>query len=154
MLGSNTGDRQKYLKGAVDRLGELEGMEIIAISSVYLTRPQEMEGENPDFLNQAVKADYQFTPHELIRALEKIEEDLGRTDKGQNKPRTIDLDILLFGDLNVKSDKLEIPHPRLLDRPLRDGPPAGHRPGVGAPGHRQTDWHLREQEGSSRRSAV
>lgn len=118
LMGSNMGDRESYLAAALERLRELEGLEVIASSGVYVSEAQDMEGENPSFLNQVVKADYDFTPGELLHTLEGLEIELGRTGKGQREPRTIDLDILLFGDAVIKTERLTVPHRELLNRPF------------------------------------
>ena len=115
-LGSNLGDRERFLDEAVMRIKAVDGLEITAVSAIYSTRPHDMPEDSPPFLNQVVKAEYQYPPGELLHMLEKIERDLGRTEKGQKQPRTIDLDILLFGDQQVETDNLTIPHPRLLHR--------------------------------------
>ena len=118
LMGSNMGDRESYLTAALDRLSGLEGLEVIASSAGYVSEAQDMEGENPSFLNQVVKADYDFTAGELLHTLEKLEIELGRTGKGQREPRTIDLDILLFGDEVINTDRLTVPHRELLNRPF------------------------------------
>lgn len=118
LLGSNIGDREHNLSSAVARLESIEGLEIIARSGIYLSEAVGMVGENPSFLNQVVKAEYQYTPMELLRGLEKVESGLGRTDKGKKLSRTLDCDILLFGDLVAATDRLTLPHPRLLERPF------------------------------------
>jgi 2-amino-4-hydroxy-6-hydroxymethyldihydropteridine diphosphokinase len=118
LLGSNVGDRENYLRTAQDRLRALEGLEIVATSAIFVTQPQEMEGENPSFLNQVIKAEYQYSPMELLCELESIERDLGRTDKGRLRPRTIDLDILLFGDRVMEQPRLTVPHAKMLRRPF------------------------------------
>jgi 2-amino-4-hydroxy-6-hydroxymethyldihydropteridine diphosphokinase len=118
LLGSNMGDRDKNLTSALGQLAALEGLECTAVSAVYITEAREMVGENPSFLNQVVKADYAFSANELLHALEKIETNLGRTDKGAKKPRTIDCDILLFGDKVIDTPTLKVPHPRLTQRPF------------------------------------
>jgi 2-amino-4-hydroxy-6-hydroxymethyldihydropteridine diphosphokinase len=118
LMGSNMGNRQKYLERALARLEEIDGLEVTAVSPVYVSPAQGMEGENPSFLNQAVRADYRYLPHELLNALELIEKTLGRTGKRAKRPRTIDLDILLFGQQIVETDQLSIPHRELLNRPF------------------------------------
>lgn len=118
LSGSNVGDRERNLSRALELMEEIDGLEIIAVSGLYVSDAQEMVGENPSFLNQAIMADYQYRPQELLDALEAIEKKLGRTDKGLKKPRTVDLDILLFGDQEIKTDRLVIPHPKLLKRPF------------------------------------
>jgi len=118
LLGSNMGDREKNLSAALTKLGQVEGLEICATSAIYLTEAQDMEPGNPAFLNQVVMADYRFTAHELLNALELVEKGLGRTGKGKKEPRTIDLDILLFGDQVIETEQLSVPHRELLNRPF------------------------------------
>ncbi len=118
LMGSNLGDRERNLTRAREKLELIPGLEITAASSVYITQPQDMEGENPSFLNQVIQADYQYRPHELLNGLERIEKGLGRTGKGEKTPRTIDLDILLFGDEIIEDGQLSIPHRDLLNRPF------------------------------------
>ncbi len=118
LLGSNLGDREQNLNNAMTKMETIPGLEIIASSGIYITEPQEMEGENPPFMNQVVKIEYQFLPNELLNALEVIEKNLGRTGKGKKEPRTLDLDILLFADEIIETDELSIPHRELLNRPF------------------------------------
>jgi len=118
LMGSNLGDREKNLTTALRKLEEVPGVEIVATSAIYLTDPQDMEGENPSFLNQVVKADFTYLPNELINALEMIEKNLGRTGKGKREARPIDLDILLFGEQIIETERLSIPHRELLNRPF------------------------------------
>ena len=118
LLGSNNGDREKSLKQAMRRLREVEGLEIVATSAIYVSKAVDMVGDNPDFMNQVVMADFQYRPNELLNDLEAIEMKMGRTGKGERKPRNIDLDILLFGDEIIETDRLSIPHRELLNRPF------------------------------------
>lgn len=118
LLGSNLGDRHKNLKTAVDKLETVPGLEVIALSGVYISEAQEMEGENPSFLNLVAKVDYQFLSGELLNELELIEKSLGRSGKGKKEPRPIDLDILLFGEEIIETDTLSVPHRQLLNRPF------------------------------------
>lgn len=118
LLGSNIGDREKYLQKALNKLETLEGFELVACSSIYVTEAQDMAPESPNFLNQVVKGDYKYTPRELLNALELIEKNLGRTGKGKREPRTIDLDILFFGERVIATDNLTVPHPELPVRPF------------------------------------
>ena len=115
-LGSNLGDRERFLDRTVALLRQVEGLEVIAVSSIYAGPAQGMAPDTPGFLNQVIKADYSFTPTELLDNLERIEGELGRESKGKRLPRTIDIDILLFGNRQVKTDRLEIPHARLTGR--------------------------------------
>lgn len=117
-LGSNLGNRERFLEEARRRIAEIEGIEVIATSSIYVTKPQDMQPGTPNFLNQVIKADYACRPLELLHALEAIEQTLGRQAKGDMQPRTIDLDILLFGHETVAHDRLVVPHRSLLNRPF------------------------------------
>ncbi len=114
--GSNLGDRERNLDHALELITAIPGCEVIAVSAVYVTQPQEMEGENPPFLNQVIKIDYEFRAFELLHELEAIEKKLGRTEKGKRMARTIDLDILLFGKEIIETDQLSIPHREMLNR--------------------------------------
>ncbi len=116
LIGSNVGDREKILSGAVQRLTEIPGLETIAVSAVYISEAEDMPVDSPAFMNQVVMADYQYLPHELLDELEAIEVEFGRTDKGMNQPRTLDLDILLFGQQVIETERLTIPHRELLNR--------------------------------------
>ncbi|PWB68565.1 2-amino-4-hydroxy-6-hydroxymethyldihydropteridine diphosphokinase [candidate division GN15 bacterium] len=116
LLGSNVGDREQNLDYALTRIRALEGLEVTATSAIYLTEPVGVKGVQPAFLNQAIRAEYQFRPLELLHALEKIELEMGRTAKGKLEPRIIDCDILLFGEQKINEPTLTIPHPRLLER--------------------------------------
>ena len=118
LLGSNIGDRERNLGNAVEKIQAIEGLEIIAISGIYLTKPVGVKGEQPSFLNQAIKAEYQFRPLELLHALERVEVEMGRTDKGKLLPRVMDCDILMFGNMKIQEPELTIPHARLLERPF------------------------------------
>jgi 2-amino-4-hydroxy-6-hydroxymethyldihydropteridine diphosphokinase len=118
LMGANMGDREKNLLAALTKLETVPGLEIVAVSGVYLSEAEDMAGENPSVMNQVVQADYQFLPNELLDALELIERQLGRTGKGKKTPRPIDLDILLFGEQIIETERLSIPHRKLLVRPF------------------------------------
>jgi len=118
LLGSNLGDREKNLTAAMRRLEAVEGLEIVATSAIYLSAAVGLEKDAPPFMNQVVKADYQYTPNELLDAMELIEKKQGRTGKGRQTSRTMDIDILLFGDQVIELEHLSIPHRELLSRPF------------------------------------
>jgi 2-amino-4-hydroxy-6-hydroxymethyldihydropteridine diphosphokinase len=117
-LGSNVGDREKHLRGAIDRLSAIGS--VIATSSFYETEPVEFTLQ-AWFLNCAVGLDTTKTPQQLMAALLDIEQEMGRR-RSQNKgPRTIDLDILLFGSTVIDSritdsPQLKVPHPAMAER--------------------------------------
>jgi 2-amino-4-hydroxy-6-hydroxymethyldihydropteridine diphosphokinase len=147
LLGSNVGDRESYLAAVLARLEALEGLEITAVSSIYVSEAAEMRGENPSFLNQVIKGEYQYTAGELLTALEQIERGLGRTHKGKKQPRTIDCDILLFGDTVVATPRLTIPHAKLLKRPFALVPLLEIDPAIVHPGtHKPIAGSLSEND--------
>ena len=116
LMGSNLGDRERMLAEGLEKIGDIPGLEIVATSAIYVSEAVDMEGENPSFLNQAIMAEYIYPAHELLSSLERIEQQMGRMHKGDYKPRTIDLDILLFGDQQIHTERLTVPHRKLLER--------------------------------------
>lgn len=123
-LGSNLGDRAQAIHGALDLLGGR--VEIVAVSSLRETEPWGYE-DQPQFVNAATAVETELTPRELLDVLLDIEHELGR-DRGAGPrygPRTIDLDLLLYGDAFVDEPGLVVPHPHLHERrfalePLHD----------------------------------
>jgi 2-amino-4-hydroxy-6-hydroxymethyldihydropteridine diphosphokinase len=113
-LGSNLGDRAENLRKARERI-EASGVRIRRGSSLYETEPREML-DQPWFLNQAIEAETTLFPRQLLARLLMIEREMGRVRAIPKGPRTIDLDILLFGNAVVHAAGLEIPHPRLSER--------------------------------------
>jgi 2-amino-4-hydroxy-6-hydroxymethyldihydropteridine diphosphokinase len=118
LLGSNLDDRERNLESALDKLELLNNTQIVNTSGVYESAAFEMEPGSPDFLNQVVEILTDYQPIELLDGLENIERELGRTDKGLYKSRTIDLDILLFGNKVIEEKRLTIPYKSLLNRPF------------------------------------
>jgi len=114
-LGSNLGDRLQYMGQAVRRLQEHPGIRITALSSVYETEPVGYT-DQPAFLNAVVAGETRLTPKELLYAILEVEKSLGRTREVRWGPRTIDLDILLYGTDSWNEEDLQIPHPRMLER--------------------------------------
>jgi 2-amino-4-hydroxy-6-hydroxymethyldihydropteridine diphosphokinase len=114
-LGSNIGDRIGYLKEALAKLARTEGIVLVRLSPVYQTEPVGYEAQE-DFYNMVVRTDTTLSPSDLLSAVKAIEEDMGRVEAAHKGPRTIDIDILLFGDELVDEYKLSIPHARMLDR--------------------------------------
>ena len=112
-LGSNVGDRERNLSAAVERLSVF--LKNLRLSPIYETEPIDYTGQRW-FLNQVVEAETEIFPVQLLTRLQKIERELGRVRTIPNGPRTIDLDILLYGRSIVRSGQLEIPHPRMTDR--------------------------------------
>jgi len=112
-LGSNLGNRTRNLGEACDRLREL--VIINRVSHVYETPPWGVV-DQPAFLNQVVEASSELEPAELLKAIKKIENDMGRIPSVRYGPRLIDIDILLYGDRVVDTSDLVIPHPRMFER--------------------------------------
>jgi 2-amino-4-hydroxy-6-hydroxymethyldihydropteridine diphosphokinase len=118
-LGSNLGDREKNIAGAIAMLRE-RGVRVKRESSLYETEPINVRDAGW-FLNGAIEAETELTPAELMQVLLEIERALGRERKTQTIPglkesRTIDLDILMFGSKVVRQPGVEIPHPKMAER--------------------------------------
>lgn len=114
-LGSNQGDRLDLLQRAVDLLHAGRGVRVDAVSSVYETAPVGGPPQGP-FLNIAVRVATRRSPRRLLAACQAVERALGRVRAERWGPRTIDVDILLYGRRTVATRRLVIPHPRLADR--------------------------------------
>ncbi|MBI5177629.1 MAG: 2-amino-4-hydroxy-6-hydroxymethyldihydropteridine diphosphokinase [Nitrospinae bacterium] len=115
-LGSNAGDRRHNIEGALKELAHTEGVGVKAVSMLYLAAPVDMPDGTEPFLNCVAEISCTLDPLALLDRLEAIEQKMGRAGKGQNAPRTIDLDILLFGGRTIGSARLTIPHPRMERR--------------------------------------
>lgn len=123
-IGSNMGNRKRYIKRAIDMLKDSKYISVEKVSPLYETEPV---GGPPQgkFLNGVIRVKTNYSPRELLNRLRIIEDALGRERKIKNGPRTIDLDILTFGDLCIEEEDLIIPHPRMnerdfVKRPLKD----------------------------------
>ncbi|WP_419960544.1 2-amino-4-hydroxy-6-hydroxymethyldihydropteridine diphosphokinase [Psychrobacillus sp. BM2] len=114
-LGSNIGNRFGYLQQAVRLLQQVERMNVVNVSSVYETDPVGYE-DQAAFLNMVVEIKTSLTPHEILKKCNEIEAQLGRTREIHWGPRTVDLDILLYNEENMKTQDLIIPHPRMMER--------------------------------------
>ena len=113
-LGSNLGDREQNLRQALSALAS-EHIESRRVSSCYETEPVGYR-DQPWFLNIAVEASSTLSPHELLDGCRHIESKLGRRRSFPGAPRTLDIDILLYGDRVIAEESLVIPHPRMQDR--------------------------------------
>ena len=114
-LGSNVGDRLQFLRRAVERLDDTTGVRVTRVSSIYETEPIGPAAQ-PWFLNAVVEIDTSLTPLALLTHTQGIERGLDRLTTYRWGPRTIDLDILLYGKVQVKTPTLQIPHPELCNR--------------------------------------
>jgi len=113
-IGSNLGNREENCEKAISFL-EQNGIKVINRSSLYETEPWGVK-DQPKFINMAVEVETHLKPEELLKTIKKIEKDLGRSEVIRWGPRVIDLDILFYNDLILKTHKLEIPHPGTYDR--------------------------------------
>jgi 2-amino-4-hydroxy-6-hydroxymethyldihydropteridine diphosphokinase len=115
-LGGNLGDREATLRRAIELLGAEPGIEVVAVSSFRETEPWGY-ADQPAFLNGAVAVETEHGPHELLGRLLGVERALGRRREGPRYgPRTIDLDLLVYGAETVEEPGLTVPHPRLAER--------------------------------------
>jgi 2-amino-4-hydroxy-6-hydroxymethyldihydropteridine diphosphokinase len=114
-LGSNMGDRFEYLKKAIFLLNSHEEIRVVNTSSIYETDPVGYTDQD-QFLNMAVQVITRLKPHDLLDECLRIEEELGRKREIRWGPRTLDLDILLYNQENIETEKLTIPHPRMSER--------------------------------------
>ena len=113
-LGSNLGDREKYLREAISRLGELGG--IRQVSALYETQPVEVQGEQPWFLNCALAMETELMPLEFLSRMLAVEKSMGRIRTEPKGPRTIDIDIVFFGNDALNTPELTVPHPAMHQR--------------------------------------
>jgi 2-amino-4-hydroxy-6-hydroxymethyldihydropteridine diphosphokinase len=133
-LGANLGDREATIGRAVSLLAGEEGVVVVAVSSLRETAPVGYV-EQPSFLNGAVLVDTDLSPRDLLDSLLRIERSLGRERTGpRHGPRTIDLDLLVYGDTVVSEPGLVVPHARLHERRFALEPLAELDPGLVVPG--------------------
>ena len=113
-LGANLGDARASVLAAVEALGKLPGTRLVRASSLYRTAPLDASG--PDFINAVVALQTTLSAPELLTQLQQLENAQGRQRPYVNAPRTLDLDILLYGNAVINSPVLQVPHPRMLQR--------------------------------------
>ncbi len=134
-LGANLGDLWRTLQAALADLADVPGLTLEAVSGAWRSAPVGCEG--PDYLNAVARVRTTLSPLSLLAALQAIELRHGRERPFVNAPRTLDLDLLLYGDESIALDRLVVPHPRLHQRafvlrPLLELDPALTAPGLGA----------------------
>lgn len=113
-LGANLGDARQTVSDAIDAIARLPGTELAERSSLYRSAPVEACG--PDYINAVVAVRTQLSAHALLAALQALEAAAGRQRPWRNAPRTLDLDILLYGDARIATSTLTVPHPRMAQR--------------------------------------
>jgi 2-amino-4-hydroxy-6-hydroxymethyldihydropteridine diphosphokinase len=119
-IGSNLGDRETHLRTALEALAAEDGIDVVAVSRLRETEPVGPVEQGP-FLNGAVQVATELPPRELLARLLSVEERLGRVRSERFGPRTIDLDLLVYGDEIVDEPGLTLPHPRLHERLIVPG---------------------------------
>ena len=113
-LGANLGNPQAALAGAIASIAALDGVSLTAQSSLYRSAPIDSSG--PDYVNAVVQLHTNLSAPALLAQLQGIEQGAGRERPYRNAPRTLDLDLLLFGDASIQSPSLTVPHPRMWQR--------------------------------------
>lgn len=113
-LGANLGDPGAALHQAMDELDLVDAVNVVKRSPLYRTAPIESSG--PDYVNAVVEISTTLTAPALLAVLQAIENHAGRTRPFYNAPRTLDLDLLLYGDAHIDSQSLQVPHPRMWER--------------------------------------
>lgn len=114
-LGSNIGNRQEYIESAIELVGKREGIKILKKSGLYETSPIGYV-EQDLFLNAVIKIETDFSEREILKIINKIENELDRKREIRWGPRTIDIDILIFSDKKINETDLIIPHKEMLNR--------------------------------------
>jgi 2-amino-4-hydroxy-6-hydroxymethyldihydropteridine diphosphokinase len=132
-LGANLGDARRAVELALAALGRVAGVRCLRHSSLYRTQPVDAGG--PDYVNAVAEIETTLTAPELLLALQALENDAGRERPYRNAPRTLDLDLLLYGSARIDSPALTVPHPRMNERAFVLVPLAEIAPGLAAPQH-------------------
>lgn len=133
-LGANIGEPLRRIEAGFAALAALPGTRLTARSSLYRSAPVGY-ADQPDFINAVAMIETALDPHALLDALLAIERAQGRVRDFPNAPRTLDLDIVLYGDLVLREPGLTIPHARMLERAFVMLPLAEIAPGMAVPGH-------------------
>jgi len=113
-LGANLGQARLSLDSAILALGKLPETLLVGCSSFYQSAPFQADG--PDYINAVVHLQTRLNAIDLLRAFQRLEDLAGRERPYRNAPRTLDIDLLLFGDGNIQSSALQVPHPRMRER--------------------------------------
>jgi 2-amino-4-hydroxy-6-hydroxymethyldihydropteridine diphosphokinase len=136
-LGANLGDRERTIRAALAELGAADGVDVVAVSTLVETEPVGYL-DQPPFLNGAAALETDLPPREILDLLLAVERRFGRVREGvpPDGPRTLDLDLLLYGSAQIEEPGLRIPHPRLHERrfvlePLAELDPSLEVPGKG-----------------------
>jgi 2-amino-4-hydroxy-6-hydroxymethyldihydropteridine diphosphokinase len=133
-LGANLGDREATIRGAVEALAGEDGIEVVGVSTLRETEPVGV-GAQPQFINGVAAVETTLSARDLLERLLEIEQRFGRVRiPGEHGPRTLDLDLLLYGGETIDEPGLAVPHPRLHERRFVLEPLAELAPGLLVPG--------------------
>ncbi|MEO0910723.1 MAG: 2-amino-4-hydroxy-6-hydroxymethyldihydropteridine diphosphokinase [Pseudomonadota bacterium] len=138
-LGGNVGDVAQHMREAIQILSKNDAIELVSVSSVYKTPPWGITDQDW-FLNACVGVSTTLNPRQLLEACQSIEKELKRERDIRWGPRTIDLDILIYGGLEIKEEGLEIPHPRTSERAFVLKPLADIAPEIVLDGKKVLQW--------------
>jgi 2-amino-4-hydroxy-6-hydroxymethyldihydropteridine diphosphokinase len=132
-LGSNVGDSAAHLRAAIELLGE-RGVEVEAVSSAYATEPVGEILDQPDFLNAAIRIRTELEPEQLLDVCKEVEAERGRAfDTPRHSPRPLDVDLLLLGDIELRTERLTLPHREVSSRRFVLAPLLELEPGLVLP---------------------
>lgn len=131
-IGANLGNPEKQVLSAVSRLAALPGARLAGQSGLYRTAPVEADGG--DYINAVVCLRTAFSPETLLEQLQQIENEAGRQRPYRNAPRTLDLDILLYDNMQIQTPRLTLPHPRMAERAFVLAPLTEIAPDIAIPG--------------------
>ncbi|HZK58769.1 MAG TPA: 2-amino-4-hydroxy-6-hydroxymethyldihydropteridine diphosphokinase [Cryobacterium sp.] len=153
-LGSNLGDRAATLLDAARAIADLEGVDLSMVSHLYETaavKPDGVDEDAPRYLNMVVTARYTGDPHALLDAVNAIEHEHGRVRAERWGDRTLDIDIIAFGDLELADERLVVPHPRAWQRDFVLAPWLELEPDAVIPGRGRVSDLLADSGNSARR---
>ena len=146
-LGSNVGDREAHLRGAIAAL-RTRGVGVDAVSSTYETEPIGEILDQPDFLNAAIRISTDLEPEELLDVCKDVEAEIGREPGGpRHGPRPIDVDLLLLGDVVLETERLTLPHAEVTSRRFVLEPLLELEPGLALPDGTRLEGALERLEG-------
>ncbi|MCB2226536.1 MAG: 2-amino-4-hydroxy-6-hydroxymethyldihydropteridine diphosphokinase [Desulfarculaceae bacterium] len=151
-LGCNQGDCQGHLRAALEGLAGLPGYTTVGVSSLYLTAPVG-KTDQASFFNAVARGSFRGEALELLAGLQAVEQERGRVRRERWGPRTLDLDILLFGGQIISLPELSVPHPRLAERGFVLIPLAELAPELVIPGLRLTAGQLWDRMPAQERAA-
>ncbi len=139
-LGANLGDPAQAVRDAIGQLAQLPQTTLAGYSSLYASAPVDAGGD--DFVNAVAQIDTTLSPQALLQGLQQIELAFGRERPFRNAPRTLDLDLLLYGDARINEPGLHVPHPRMCARAFVILPLLELAPDMDIPGRGRADAHL------------